>query len=76
LIFENHSWCKRWPRDLTSQDCQLLAQHNNLEFLARSGSEQKADKLQNALNRDAANRQEHDASEHQAKSAVILRRSS
>ena len=43
-----------------------MSQHDSLEFLELSRSEQKGDKLQNALNRDVADRQEHDASEDQA----------
>jgi hypothetical protein len=48
---------------LVPQDRQLVAQYDDLRFLELGRAEQQEDKLQNALERDVKNRQDHGASE-------------
>ena len=48
-----------------------MAQHDDLEFLELSRSEQKRDELQHALDRDVANREEHDALRAEAKAPLF-----
>ena len=49
------------------QDGHFMAQHHDLEFFDLGRPDQEANELQNALDRDVADRQEHDASIQPAK---------
>jgi hypothetical protein len=40
---------------VTAQDCQLMAQHDDLKFLQLSRPKQQEDNLQNTLKRDVKN---------------------
>ena len=64
---------KRRLPNVTAQDRQLVAEHDDLEVLRLSRSELKEDKLQDAEKDDVNNGQEHGTSVTER--AVILHRS-
>jgi hypothetical protein len=59
--------------DLTMQNHQLMAEHDDLKLLGVGRSEQKRDKLQNPLEDNADDRQEHGFSSTTEKAAILYR---